>query len=163
MKWGVSGSNVMTEEQYLKAETALVKRLQAMRKNESGMRALVPKPGPGRDGSKDPLDNEYDAPILLECQAAHTKWMQYCSLVRHSKKFPKNFKNEGLLKIGRITFGVVEEQGDNIDAHHPFKTFNLADFIDNKGYFNLVQSIGYNQKSFPFIYRSLRVVKQRSE
>jgi hypothetical protein len=122
-------SNVMTEEQYLKAETALVKRLQAMRKNESGMRALVPKQGPCSNGSEDPLDNEYNAPILLEHQSAHTKWMQYCSLVKHSKKSPQKFKNEGLLKIGRITFGDFEERGDNIDANHPFKTCNLADFI----------------------------------
>jgi hypothetical protein len=127
--------------------------LQAMRENESGMRALVPKQGPGSDGSEDPLDDEYDAPISSEHQAAHTEWMQYCSLVKHSKKFPKKFKNEGLLKIGRITFGVVEERGDDIDANHPFKTCNLADFIDEKGYFNLVQFIGYNQQSFPFIYK----------
>jgi hypothetical protein len=72
--------NVMTEEQYLKAETALVKRLQAMCKNESGIRALVPKLGPGSNGSEDPLDNEYNAPILPEHQAAHTEWMQYCSM-----------------------------------------------------------------------------------
>jgi hypothetical protein len=63
----------MTEEQYLKAETALVKQLQAMRENESGMRVLVPKQEPGSDGSKDPLDNEYHAPILSEHQAAHTE------------------------------------------------------------------------------------------
>jgi hypothetical protein len=92
----------------------------------------------------------------LEHQVAHTEWMQYCSLLKHSKKFPKKFKNEGLLKIGRITFGVVEERGDNIDANHPFKTCNLADFIDDKGYFNLVQFIGYNQKLFPFIYKLAR-------
>jgi hypothetical protein len=52
------------------------------------MRALVPKQGPGSDGSEDPLDDEYNAPILSEHQAAHTEWMQYCSLVKHSKKFP---------------------------------------------------------------------------
>jgi hypothetical protein len=55
-----------------------------MRENESGMRALVPKQGPGSAGSEDPLDDEYDAPILSEHQAAHTEWMQYCSLVKHS-------------------------------------------------------------------------------
>jgi hypothetical protein len=146
-------ANVMTEEQYLKAETALVKRLQAMRETESGLRSLVPKQGPGSDGSEDTLDDEYDAPISSEHQAAHTEWMQYCSLVKHSKKFPKKFKKEGLLKIGRITFGIVEEKGDDIDANHPFRRCNLADFIDKKGYFNLVQFIGYNQKSFPFIYK----------
>jgi hypothetical protein len=46
----------------------------------------------------------------------------------------------------------------HIDANHPFKTWDLADFIDNKGYFNLVQFIGYNQTFFPFTCTILRVV-----
>jgi hypothetical protein len=47
----------------------------------------------------------------------------------------------------------VLEQGEDIDASHPFKKCNLADLIDGKGYFDLVKFIGFNRQSFPFIYR----------
>jgi hypothetical protein len=144
----------MTVEQYEKAETALVKWLQSIRENESGMRALVPTGAlSGVDDGDDSLDDAYDAPISSEGQAAHAEWMQYCHIVKHSKKYPKRYRNEGLVTIGAIKFGVVEERGEDIDATHPFKRCNLADFIDDKGYFNLVKFVGFNQKSFPFIYK----------
>jgi hypothetical protein len=58
-----------------------------------------------------------------------------------------------MVEYGDIQFGVVLEQGDDIDASHPFKKCNLADFIDNRGYFDLVKFIGSNRQSFPFIYK----------
>jgi hypothetical protein len=66
---------------------------------------------------------------------------------------PKKYKKEGLLELGNIPFGVVLERGEDIEASHPFKKCNLADFIDGKGYFDLVKFIGFNPQSFPFIYR----------
>jgi hypothetical protein len=48
---------------------------------------------------------------------------------------------------------MVEEQGEDSEANHPFKKCNLANFINNKGYFNLVKIIGYNQQTFPFLYK----------
>jgi hypothetical protein len=63
------------------------------------------------------------------------------------------FRKEGLVQIGGISFGVVEERGDDMEASHPFKTCNLADFIDKTGYFDLVNFVGFNSQSFPFIYK----------
>jgi hypothetical protein len=57
------------------------------------------------------------------------------------------------VQIGGISFGVVKERGDNMEASHPFKTCNLADFIDKTGYFDLVNFVGFNSESFPFIYK----------
>jgi hypothetical protein len=45
------------------------------------------------------------------------------------------------------------ERGEDIEASHPFKKCNLADFNDGRGYFDLVKFIGFNRQSFPFIYR----------
>jgi hypothetical protein len=53
----------------------------------------------------------------------------------------------------KIRFGVVEEKGEDLQVTHPFKTCNLADFIDRNGYFDLVKFIGFNKQKFPFIYK----------
>jgi hypothetical protein len=117
----------MTMEQYTKAESHLIARLQTMGESESGAKALLPK-APGSDGSGNTLDDEYDQPILLEQQEAHNKWMRYCALVKGSRKYPKRFKAEGLLQIEPIKFGTVEEQGEDIEATPPFKKCNLGRF-----------------------------------
>jgi hypothetical protein len=39
------------------------------------------------------------------------------------------------------------------DSKHPFKKCNLLDFINEMGYFDLVKFVGFNQQSFPFIYK----------
>jgi hypothetical protein len=139
-------------EQYTKAETELVKRLQLMHENESGVKALIATTQ-GSTTCTDAFDNEYEHPILSEQQEAYSKWWQYCSLVKGSWHFPKSFKPEGVLEIGPIRFSVVEEPGDDIDANPPFKKCNLADFIDKTGYFNLVKFLGFNCYFFPFHYK----------
>jgi hypothetical protein len=101
----------MTMEQYTKAESHSIARLQTMQEGESGAKALLPK-APVSDGSDDMLDDVYDQPILSEQQEAHSKWMRYYALVKGSRKHPKRFKAEGLLQIGPIKFGIVEEQGE---------------------------------------------------
>ena len=145
----------MTDEQYVAAESELLSRLQVMRENESGSKTLIPKKGTGSGGedSIDTLDDEYDQPISSEHQAAYNEWIQYCRIVKAARKFPKKFKEEGLVQIGDIRFGIVEERGEDLDANHPFKKCNLADFIDSMGYFNLVKFVGMNRQSFPFIYK----------
>jgi hypothetical protein len=68
--------------------------------------------------------------------------------VKFGRYFPKKYKKEGLVEIGDIRFGIVEERGeDTIDATDPFKKCNLADFIDNKGYFDQVKFIGYRARN----------------
>jgi hypothetical protein len=148
VRWGV-----MTDQQYTLAESELLGHLQTMRENESGSRVVIPKESTSGEDSIDTLDDQYDQPISSKHQAALNEWIQYQRLVKAGKYFPKKYKKEGFLEIGDIRFGVVEERGENIEANHPFKKCNLADFIDNKGYFNLVKFIGYNQQSFPFLYK----------
>jgi hypothetical protein len=57
------------------------------------------------------------------------------------------------LQIGPIKFGIVEEQGEDIEAAPPFKKCNLADFIDGAGYFNLVKFLGFNRHVFLYLYK----------
>ena len=143
----------MTDHQYTAAETDLVSRLQAMRETESGARLLIPKAPTSATVLVDTLDDEYDQPISSEHQAAVNEWLQYQRIVKSGKFFPKKYKKEGLLEYGDIRFGVVLERGEDIDTSHPFKKCNLADFINDRGYFDLVKFIGYNRQSFPFIYK----------
>jgi hAT family C-terminal dimerisation region len=70
-----------------------------------------------------------------------------------SAHFPRRYRDEGLLEIGPIKFGIVEEPGDDIDANPPFNKCNLEDFIDKTGYFNLVKFLGFNCHVFPFLYK----------
>jgi hypothetical protein len=143
----------MTMEQYLKAETDLVRRLQTMRENDSGAKALVAKAPGSLTGTGDAFDDVYDQPISSEQQEAYAEWMRYCTMVKGSAHFPKRYRDEGLLEIGQIKFGIVEEPGDDIDANPPFNKCNLADFIDKTGYFNLVKFLGFNRHVFPFLYK----------
>jgi hypothetical protein len=149
LKW-----RVMTNDQYNTAEMELVARLQSMREAEVGAALVVPKASTSNeDDVDDSLDDEYDQPISSEHQAAMNEWQAYQRVVKYGKFFPKKYKKEGLLELGDIRFGVVLERGEDIEASHPFKKCNLADFIDGRGYFDLVKFIGFNRQSFPFIYR----------
>jgi hypothetical protein len=143
------GSKVMTDEQYVKAQEDLVDRLQTMREAESGSRALIPK----ATAAGDPNDDVYEQPVSSEQQAAYNEWVQYCRIVKCGRNFPKSYKNEGLLVIGQIRLGIVEERGEDLEASQPFKRCNLADFIDKTGYFDLVKFLAFNEKSFPYIYK----------
>jgi hAT family C-terminal dimerisation region len=144
----------MTNNQYNTAEMELVARLQSMREAEVGAALVVPKASTSNeDDVDDSLDDEYDQPISSEHQAAMNEWQTYQRVVKYGKFFPKKYKKEGLLELGDIRFGVVLERGEDIEASHPFKKCNLADFIDGRGYFDLVKFIGFNRQSFPFIYR----------
>jgi hAT family C-terminal dimerisation region len=148
----VINSKVMTKTQYEKAEEALIQRLQTMRENNGGSRAIVPKSA-GGTSSDDELDDVYQAPPSSERQAAECEWFNYSRLVKRRRRFPRRFKSEGMISIGEITFGIVEERGLDIDASSPFKKCNLADFIDKTGYFDLVKFLGFNQLSFPYLYK----------
>jgi hypothetical protein len=54
-----------------------------------------------------------------------------------------------MVEYGNIRFGVVLEQGDDIDASHLLKKCNLADYIDDRGYFDLVKFIGLSHLCQP--------------
>jgi hypothetical protein len=116
-------------------------------------KTLIPKGAGGGDKDDDSLDDDYDMPILSEHQGALNEWVQYKQLVKSGRYFPRKYRKEGLVQIGSISFGVVEERDDDMEASHPFKTRNLADFIDKTGYFDLVNFVGFNSQSFPFIYK----------
>jgi hypothetical protein len=143
----------MSDEQYTAAEAALLGRLQAMQANESGAASLIPSTA-GSDDSGDTLDDKYNQPISSDHhQAAYNEWMQYCGIIKFSWYFPKKFKKNGLLEIGKIRLGIVEEPGEDLQASHPFKRCTLADFIDGNRYFDIVKFMGLNKQMFPFLYK----------
>ena len=148
-KTRIIGSFVMTAGQYSAAEEDLIERIQTMREAESGSRALIPN----ALSVGDPNDDVYEQPVSSEKQAAFNEWVQYCRIVKRGCTFPKSYKKEGMLSIGQIHPGIVEERGEDLEASHPFKKCNLADFIDKTGYFDLVKFLALNQKSFPYLYK----------
>ena len=85
----------MTEEQFKAAQDQLVSRLQSMREAECGACALVPK-APGSDDTNDTLDDVCEPPVSSEHQAAQNEWIQYCRIVKPSRKYPKKYKAEGI-------------------------------------------------------------------
>jgi hypothetical protein len=144
----------MSNSQYEAAKAKLLSHLQTMRENESGNRTLSPKgAGSGGVDNVDTLDDKYNQPVSSEHQAAMNEWIQYQQIVKTGRHFPKKLKKEGLVEIGEIRFGVVEEREEDLDASHPFRKCNLADFIDKTGYFDLVKFVGLNHQFFPFIYK----------
>jgi hypothetical protein len=144
-------SEVMSEEQYEFAEEALVSRLQTMREAECGARSLLPNTT-SPTNKRDSMDDVYEHPVSSEHQAAYNEWIQYCMTVKVGKAYPK-FKKEGLISVGAIEYGIVEERGADLKASHPFKQCNLADFFDNTGYFNLVNFLQFNKQVFPYLYK----------
>lgn len=144
----------MTNDQYVAAEADLLSRLQSMREAQRGIRAVSTKRGEDFDSDDVcSLDDVYDTAISSEFQAAKNEWVAYCSVCKKKRHCPNKFRNEGLITVGDIQLGVVEERGADIQATSPFKQCNLADFIDSKGYFDLVKFVGFNEKSFPYIYK----------
>jgi hypothetical protein len=102
--------------------------------------------------SDDEMDDVYDLPASSERQAATNEWLQYCSIVKKHNKFP-TFKKKGLIDLGKVQVGIVEERGRDIEASHPFRKCNLADFIDKTGYFDLVKFLAFNKQSFPYLHK----------
>ena len=118
----------MTDDQFKMAEEDLIDRLVTMREAECGARALIPTPSE-QDERGDNEDDVYEIGDSNERQAAWNEYQQYCRLVKNSRKYP-TFKEEGLLSIGTVRMGVLLEQGEDIEANHPFVKCNLADFFD---------------------------------
>jgi hAT family C-terminal dimerisation region len=140
----------MTEQQFKHAEEDLIDRLVTMREAECGARALIPEENGSNRHEDDDNDDVYEVEASSERQAAWHEYQQYCRLFKRGSKYP-TFKREGLLSIGSIEMGVVEERGEDVVANHPFVTCNLADFIDDTGYFNLNRFLGVNKQSFPYL------------
>ena len=141
----------MTEEQYENAESDLMDRLVAMRESDGGGRVIVLDETSGVP--MDSMDDVYDVDVSSERQAAWREYQDYCRVCKNSTKYPKKLKKMGLMCIGGIQLGIVEQRGDDLTAHHPFVKCNLADFIDDTGYFNLVKFLGHNKRVYPYLYK----------
>ena len=98
------------------------------------------------------MGDVYEQPASSERQSAVREFMLYCQITKDSSKYPKKLK-PGTISLGSIELGPVEERGDDLNASPPFVTCNLADFIDSTGYFDLVEILGKNRKSFPYLYK----------
>jgi hypothetical protein len=146
----------MTEEQYDNAEMDLIERLQSMRESECGARALVSKSTGTEDDGHDENDDVYETPVSTEHQESFNEWRSYCGLVKRFRNFPRRYKrDQNYVSIGQIEFGVVEEAGDDIEAlpGSLFKTCNLASFMIDGGYFDIIGFLTFNKEAFPFIFK----------
>lgn len=143
-------SFVMTAQQYDHAEWCLVDQITTMRETDGGTRSLVPNEV---NSTMDDMDDVYEQQPSSEKQAAWSEFNDYCRICKQSQYFPKKLKKEGLMSIGGIYLGVIEERGKDIEANPPFVNCNLADFVDETGYFDLVQFLALNKKSFPYLYK----------
>jgi hAT family C-terminal dimerisation region len=83
----------------------------------------------------------------------HSNVQLSCRIVKKGRKFPQKYKKQGLIDLGQVKLGIVEEKGEDLEASHPFRKCNLADFIDRKGYFNLVKFLDFNKQSFPYLHK----------
>ena len=142
----------MTDRQYDNAEADLIGRVQAMHEAECGARSLVPKETSSNEVMDD-HDDVYDAPPSSEYQAAIEEFYNYCRIVKNKPKYPRKYKKEGLITIGTIQLGMVEQPGDDLDANYPFVKCNLAEFIDENAYFDLIKFLDRNKKTFPYLYK----------
>ena len=141
----------MTKQQYENAEADLMDHLVSMREAEGGGRVIVLDET--SSAPVDDMDDVYDVDVSSERQGAWREYQDYCRICKNSKKYPKRLKKDGLLTIGGIQLGIVEQRGDDLTGHHPFVRCNLADFIDETGYFNLVKFLGHNKRVYPHLYK----------
>ena len=141
----------MTSEQFDNAYDDLIDRLQTMREAELGIN-ITTSQATTNTKRRDDMDDVYEQPASSERQSAVREFMLYCQITKDSSKYPKKLK-PGTISLGSIELGPVEERGDDLNASPPFVTCNLADFIDSTGYFDLVEFLGTNRKSFPYLYK----------
>jgi hAT family C-terminal dimerisation region len=143
----ITDSALMTDEQYCHAEEDLIGRMQLINETEVGF--VQPIVG---DGTLDSDDDDLQRAASTEREKAKTEWLNYCITCRPRRHVPKSYEGS-TLQLGSITMGKVAVKGVDIKATFPFVDCNLADFICEKGHFDLVTFFQLQRDAFPTLYK----------
>jgi hAT family C-terminal dimerisation region len=150
-KRNITSCGLMTDEQYDNAESDLISRLTTMREREGGHVEPTVNSG-GECGEEDSLDDDIVRPVNTEHERAKAEFMSYCMTVKPRKNVPRAYVGSPL-KFGNISMGKVANRGYDIKASHPFVTCNLADFICDKGHFDLVAFLQLQREAYPTLFK----------
>ena len=140
----------MTETQYANAWQDLLTRLTSMKEQEGGHVETVVSSGIDKEAH--PLDDPVEKCLSTFREKALDEFRVYNNVVKKRRYVPRMYVGE-TLKLGSIEMGKCGTRGDDIEASHPFKNCNLADFMDDDGRFNLVSFLELQKECFPTLFK----------
>lgn len=143
----ITSSGLMTEEQYGHAESELLSRMQLIKERENGHVELL-----NTSSGEDSMDDDLVRASSSECDQAKAEFTSYVLTVKRRKRWPRSYKGKPL-RLGGIVMGQVDVRGPDIKASQPFVDCNLADFICEKGHFDLVLFLHLQKDAFPTLYK----------
>jgi hAT family C-terminal dimerisation region len=138
----------MTDGQYDFAFEDLLSRMQLMNERESGHVEPVVVSG----AEEDSLDDVFVRTVSTEREKAKAEFASYCITCKPRKHVPRSYVGQ-TLRLGAIKMGKVCERGLDIKASFPFIDCNLADFICDKGHFDLVSFLQLQRDAYPTLYK----------
>ena len=128
----------------------LLTRLTSMKEQEGGHVETVVSSG--IDEEAHPLDDPAEKSLSTFREKALDEFRYYNNVVKKRRYVPRTYVGE-TLKLGSIEMGKCGTRGDDIEASHPFKNCNLADFMDDDGRFNLVSFLELQKECFPTLFK----------
>jgi hypothetical protein len=143
----ITSSGLMTDEQYSHAEDDLIGRMQLINERESGH--VEPMNNSSEDDS---MDDDLIRAASTEREKAKAEYTSYCMTCKPRKHTPRSFQGT-TLQLGSLTMGKVAVKGQDIKASFPFVECNLADFICDKGHFDLVSFLQLQKDAYPTLYK----------
>jgi hAT family C-terminal dimerisation region len=144
----LTSSGLMTEGQYGHAEEDLIGRMQLMNEREVGLVQPVVTSG----GEEDSMDDDLQRAASTERDKAKTEWVNYCITCKPRRHVPRSYEGTPIW-LGALTMGKVALKGCDIRASYPFIDCNLADFICDKGHFDLVSFLELQRDAYPTLYK----------
>jgi len=118
-----------------------------MNERESGHVEPVVSSG----AEEDDLDDDIVRTVSSEREKAKAEFASYCITCKPRKHLPMSYVGT-TLNLGSITMGKVGERGADIKASFPFINCNLADFICEKGHFDLVSFLQLQKQAYPTLF-----------
>lgn len=144
----MTSSGLMNEEQYGHAESDLISRMQLINERESGH----VEPMIVSSGEDDSMDDDLVRAASSERDKAKAEFTSYCMTCKPRKHCPRSYHGTPL-RLGSIYMGKVAVRGSDIKASFPFVDCNLADFICDKGHFDLVSFLQLQRDAYPTLYK----------
>jgi hypothetical protein len=133
----------MTNVQYCQAEIELINWMQLMQERENGNVGVILTQSEREDSEDDNFDDQLIKTHSTERDKALEEYQIYCNLCKKQRNGPQLYLGV-TIKLGHQTMsrpmemGKVGTCGDDICSFPPFVQCNLADFIGDKGRFDLV-------------------------
>jgi hypothetical protein len=145
-------AGLMNIEQFCQAEQELINWMQLIKERENGNVGVMLSQSEQEESDGDNFDDPYTKTNSTERDKVLEEYRIYCILCKKNQNRPWSYVGV-TVKLYPIEMGKVGTCCEDICSVPPFVRCNLADFIGDKGRFDLVGFLKLQKKSFPTLFK----------